>query len=359
MVVNMIFHFLNDETGYAEWISKVGGFVYNNFGGHIVDFKTLHKSRCPKLWIGKQGCKRTSIEKICSENKDELISWLERNGMEYCLCDCSSTGDQMSDAANSNDSTEVEVALQREKVKDTLIAYGKTLKPQKDERGGTFTGGNKDADKFLRDDPFAFLIAACIDRGAKAETIWTVPYLLAQKLGHLDPNFFMNSKIEDIENVLRSLSKKPRYLGQAAKTMISLATAVVKQFNGDAASLWKNRHPREILNSLMQIWGVGAGIAHMTLRILIDEFDYDPGVEGYKQIDVKPDIQVRKVFIRSGLVNRDDGELCVEVARQICPEYPALLDWPTWEIGRGYCDQTAPRCKACPLDLVCLHRIAK
>lgn len=36
-------------------------------------------------------------------------------------------------------------------------------------------------------DPYAFTIATCLDRGAKAEVIWTIPYDIQNTLGHLDP----------------------------------------------------------------------------------------------------------------------------------------------------------------------------
>jgi len=35
-------------------------------------------------------------------------------------------------------------------------------------------------------DPFAFLLACSLDRGTKAEVVWTIPYDLTQALGGLD-----------------------------------------------------------------------------------------------------------------------------------------------------------------------------
>ena len=51
----------------------------------------------------------------------------------------------------------------RQLVKEELLRFGTTL-----PKGGTFTG-NPEADRLLRADPFAFLMAASTDRGARAE----------------------------------------------------------------------------------------------------------------------------------------------------------------------------------------------
>lgn len=54
-------------------------------------------------------------------------------------------------------------------MKEKLLKFGATL-----PRGGTFTG-NQEVDRFLRGNPFAFLMAASIDRGARAEAVWQLP----------------------------------------------------------------------------------------------------------------------------------------------------------------------------------------
>ena len=60
----------------------------------------------------------------------------------------------------------------RDLVKEELLRFG-TMLP----KGGTFTR-NPEADGLLRADPFAFLMAASIDRGARAELVWELPWRL-------------------------------------------------------------------------------------------------------------------------------------------------------------------------------------
>ena len=225
----------------------------------------------------------------------------------------------------------------------------------KQKSGGAFTK-SVDADQFLRQNPFAFLMAASIDRGARAEAVFETPFLLDKKLGHLDPGVLSNLSIEQLEAILRSLPRRPRFPRLAAQTVISLAKLVAHGFRGDAEHIWQDKQPHEVTQTLESIWGVGSGIAHMIVRILVDEYGYDPGPEGLRQIDIKPDVHVIRVFYRAGLVSGRSARACVEIARQLHPEFPGLLDWPAWEIGRTWCHERNPDCSMCPLHGTCLKR---
>lgn len=220
--------------------------------------------------------------------------------------------------------------------------------------GGSFTK-DENADEFLRQNPFAFLMAASIDRGALAEAVWQIPFLLKKKLGHLDPQALSQMSEDEMEGTLRQLNRQPRFPRQSARTIASLAKLVTDKFNGDAASVWKGREPLDVVETLQEIWGVGPGIAHMAVRILIDEFGYQPSPGSLRTIDVKADRHVARVFYRTGLTGVRSEKACIEAARQLHPEFPGLLDWPAWEIGRTWCDEHNPDCVTCPLCRVCLR----
>jgi len=91
----------------------------------------------------------------------------------------------------------------------------------------------------------------------------------------------------------------------------------------------------------------------MTIRILIDEEQYRPSTDDLRLIDIKPDVHVIRVFYRSGLSPKPEGQSCIEAARRLHPEFPGKLDWPAWEIGRKYCYESEPNCTKCPLDDIC------
>lgn len=67
----------------------------------------------------------------------------------------------------------------------SLIAYGasidsKELVPVLENEAATL----------IKENPFAFMLAAVLDRGTKAEIIWTIPYYIKQQLGSLGPSYF-------------------------------------------------------------------------------------------------------------------------------------------------------------------------
>ena len=57
-------------------------------------------------------------------------------------------------------------------------------------------------------DPFAFALAGVLDRGTKAELIWTIPYYIKKQLGELNPYYFVNASIEDLDELFQKLPKK-------------------------------------------------------------------------------------------------------------------------------------------------------
>lgn len=87
-----IYYFQNDDQAYIEFITKNGGFVYNNFGGSNVLYKKLHHFDCAWLHNLGGGKLRTSVKKVCSQDKNDLITWLEEErgildrGYSECPC---------------------------------------------------------------------------------------------------------------------------------------------------------------------------------------------------------------------------------------------------------------------------------
>jgi hypothetical protein len=109
----------------------------------------------------------------------------------------------------------------RHLVKISLLEFGATL-----PKGGSFTGGNEQADALLRSDPFAFLMAACTDRLSPAEAVWETPWRLKQRLGELSPEKLSLMTPGQVEAILRELPRKPRFPYQTAKTIVSLSKLV-------------------------------------------------------------------------------------------------------------------------------------
>lgn len=201
--------------------------------------------------------------------------------------------------------------------------------------------------------PFAFLLAAAIDRGALAENVWKTPLWLKRQLGHLDPAHIAAMSVDEIEEHLRALPKQPRYPHLAARTMHDCATQVCERWHGDAANIWRTQDARDISARLEAIFGVGPGISHMILNILYTDGKLSLPLEELKRVDGKSDVQVVRVFYRSGLTAQATERATIKAARDVHPAYPGELDQPAWQIGREFCHPANPDCAHCPLTAVC------
>jgi endonuclease III len=76
-------------------------------------------------------------------------------------------------------------------------------------------------------------------------------------------------------------------------------------------------------------------------------------LEGEECSQVAYDVQVRRVFLRSGLAQEDTPEAIEEAAARACPEAPGTLDLAAWLVGRETCRPRVPQCDACRLGDVC------
>lgn len=90
----------------------------------------------------------------------------------------------------------------------------------------------------------------------------------------------------------------------------------------------------------------------MAANILVRELKV-PVSDKYS-LDVSPDVQVKRVFRRVGLISQNAGEEeTIYAARAACPDYPGVLDIGAWEIGRQWCRPQNPPCGDCYLEAAC------
>ena len=201
-------------------------------------------------------------------------------------------------------------------------------------------------------DPFAFLIASCLDRGTKSDIIWTIPYDLKQRLGALDVDAIAEIPEHRLDGIIRALPHKPRYINAAPRTILDLSRMIRDRFGGRAEKMWEGRSSVRFESDLRTVHGVGPSIASMTTNLVIrlhgDVFSQD----GLHDVDIKPDIHTRRVLHRLGIAAMESDDAAREAARRLNPSYPGGLDAPLWWVGRQWC-HPAPSCKACPLVRRC------
>jgi endonuclease III len=206
-------------------------------------------------------------------------------------------------------------------------------------------------------DPYAFAIATCLDRGTKADIIWTIPYDIYQLLGHLDPNRIYQMSLEELADLFARLPRRPRYVNDAPRTIKELTRIVVEECGGDASTIWKDKRASEVKRTFLSIHGVGPGISSMAVLLIEAAFSIRFDDLDRRNMDIKPDVHTIRVLYRLGVSQAMTEQAAVEAARRLSPEYPGAVDAPLWNIGRTWCHAIAPNCFECCVESICAKRI--
>lgn len=210
-----------------------------------------------------------------------------------------------------------------------------------------------EAVNLIHENSFAFISACCLDRGTKAEIIWTIPYWIFQQVGHYDPQRFYNLSLGQITSLFDCLPQKPRYTNAAPRTFNDICRIVAEDFSGRAENIWKDRSAMDVKRTLLSVYGVGSGIANMSLVLIEGLYQITFTDLDYRNMDIKPDVHTMRVLYRLGVSPSINEMEAIIAARQISPSYPGAIDGPLWSIGRTWCHPTNPECAGCPLNSCC------
>ena len=232
-----------------------------------------------------------------------------------------------------------------------LKAYGEELERAGSAQvGGAFTDLAR-ADELISHSAEAFLLGVLFTQGVPAERAWAGPYLLRERVGSLDLGVLASSP----EAVAAAVAAPPalhRFVKTVPHWIVSAAQRVLGQYGGSARAIWADgTHVLEVTRRLMEFDGIGEKKAAMAVEILMRHFGV--GLAGRECGNVAYDVQVRRVFLRTGLAAEDTPESLRAAARLICPASPGTLDLAAWLIGRETCRPRAPRCETCRLGTVC------
>ena len=240
--------------------------------------------------------------------------------------------------------------MTRSEVAEVLVAYGRELEALGAAQTGSSFSGDPHADEVLRD-PNAFLIGVLFTQGIPAERAWSGPYLLRERLGSLD----LMLLAEHPEAVREALQRPPmlhRFKETLPRWISSAARRLLDDYGGDASAIWPaGAHVIDVTERLSAFDGVGRKKAVMAAEILTRHFGIE--LEGRECGQVAYDVQVRRVFLRSGLAAEDSLRAIEEVAELACPEAPGTLDLPAWLVGRETCRPRSAKCDECRLGEVC------
>ena len=236
----------------------------------------------------------------------------------------------------------------RHAVVDALLEYRQGHEQLNPSRLGY--AQTSEGDALLQADPFAFLLGVILDEGITAERAWEGPLELKRRLGHLDP-WLLRAQANAVRGAIAASPAIHRYTEIMASAVVEAADRVCTVYDGDAGRLWaRGSTASEVDARFREFHRVGPKKAAMAVELLVSHF----GVElaDLSGSNVAYDVHVRRVFLRSGLVDRDELGLVTAAARELYPDRPGLLDLPTWMIGRRWC-HPVPNCLECPLGAVC------
>ena len=240
------------------------------------------------------------------------------------------------------------------RIKNLLVKHGQEHM-RKRVKIVEFTS-DPDCDSLLNDldyYPHAFIIACVMDRQIKAELAWSIPYRLSERIGDFEFPTLYHLKRWQLRKYLNNPTPLHRYTEKMSEYLFSAIQIIGDEYNGDASNLWAGKpSSADVVFRLLKIHGVGPKIATMATNILARNFKIK--FKDYYSIDISADVHVKRVFYRLGLSDKKASiEQVIYKARALNPEFPGLLDFPCWEIGRNWCRPKNMICKECYMKEVC------
>jgi len=245
----------------------------------------------------------------------------------------------------------------KEKIVNILIEKGNELFKQP-YKYIEFTK-NKESDKLLnnlKDFPHAFALACEMDRQIKAERAWLIPYEISKEIKGFEFSRLLRVNQEEMIEIFKRKSLH-RFNEIMGKNFYLATRKIHNNYQDDASNIRKdNSRSATIVRRFLEFNGVGIKIATMAANILARDFKIP--MKDYINIDISPDVHVKRVFKRLGFISKDaNNDELVYCARELNPMYPGIFDLSCWEIGRNWCRPNKTICEECYLNSVCNKKI--
>jgi uncharacterized HhH-GPD family protein len=237
---------------------------------------------------------------------------------------------------------------QKRKLCKLLRNYGRKLQGESDPE-------DWDVSKFSN---IEFFYGVIFDQGIRADLAWDAPSELKKRLGHLNPRKIAKMDERDLTKIMRYPKSLHRYRRKMPNWIIEASNLLVEKYDGKPQKIWSDS-PRagDLQRRFTEFKGIGQKKASMATNILVREKNVPVRGVDLSEIDVSSDVHVRRVFLRSGLIDADGVEAAVRAARLLNPKYPGELDLPAWYIGKQFCHPRMPDCPRCPLSTACPKRV--
>jgi endonuclease III len=207
----------------------------------------------------------------------------------------------------------------------------------------------------IENNPHVFVLACLMDRQIKSEKAWMIPQKIFDIVGTHDFFKLKNIKQEEIAKIFLE-NKIHRFNNDMAKIFYEGIKTIEKKHYCDASNIWKDKPSSAlVVYRFLDFNGCGIKIATMASNILARQFKIN--FSDYYSIDISPDIHIKRVLSRMGLVSDNpSSEMVIYKARELYPKFPGVIDFSCWEIGRKYCHASKPDCRNCIVNFECKNK---
>jgi hypothetical protein len=196
--------------------------------------------------------------------------------------------------------------LDRSAIVRALLQLAEQEKGQLNKSGEPFFTPNALANRFLVENPLAFLLAVIFDQGIVAERAWAAPYELARRLGHLDP-YRLADDLPAIANAVATPPMLQRFINTIPPWIVSAARRVIRDYGGDAGRIWGDEPTADALDRRLRAFeGIGQKKAAMAVEML--ERDLKVPIKGLTNEPAAPDV-----------LEAHETSLCGHIAVVTCP----------------------------------------
>jgi len=133
------------------------------------------------------------------------------------------------------------------------------------------------ANELLETDALALLIGMVLDQQVKMEKAFGGPYELKRRLGHLDAAKIARMDPERLDGVFRERPALHRFPGSMARRVQAMCAAVVKDYHGDAESVWRDARDGDDLDArISALPGFGEMKTKILIAVLAKKFGVKP-----------------------------------------------------------------------------------
>jgi uncharacterized HhH-GPD family protein len=137
--------------------------------------------------------------------------------------------------------------------------------------------GNDEADALIAEEPLALLIGFVLDQQVPVQKAFSGPLELKRRLGSLEAAQIARADPGELDRIFREKPALHRYPGTMAERTQDLASAILSDYEGDAARIWTEAESgADLQERLLALPGIGPMKVRSLIAILVKRFGIRP-----------------------------------------------------------------------------------